>query len=51
METNSTYPTAKVVLVGEMSVGKTCTVLRYVKGIYNNLTDYTVGACFFMKET
>lgn len=40
----------KVVLLGESSVGKTCTVLRYVKGTFSDQHEVTLGANFFAKD-
>ena len=49
MSTPSNAKLAKVVLLGESTVGKTCTVLRYVNDTYSE-SPPTVAANFFTKE-
>lgn len=41
---------AKVVLLGESNVGKTCTVVRYVHNFYDGNNANTIVASYFTKE-
>ena len=41
---------AKVVVLGERGVGKTCLVLRYIEGAFSAETSSTVGAFFLTKK-
>ncbi|GMH23804.1 hypothetical protein Nepgr_025647 [Nepenthes gracilis] len=38
---------AKLVLLGEMGTGKTSLVLRFVKGLFSDYQEPTIGAAFF----
>lgn len=40
---------AKIVLIGESTVGKTCTIVRYTKGYYNE-SPPTVVSSYFAKK-
>lgn len=40
----------KIVLLGDMSVGKTSIINRYYSGEYNGNTEATIGGCFFTKD-
>ena len=41
---------AKIVLVGNSGVGKTCIASRYTEGKFNSNHEATVGASFFVKN-
>ena len=43
------YKEAKVVVVGDVEVGKTALTVRYTKGQFLNQTTATIGAHFFTK--
>ena len=40
----------KVVLLGDMGVGKTCMSIRYAYGKFSNTHDATIGGCFLTKD-
>ena len=40
----------KVVLLGDMGVGKTCICNRYYSGEFSNAHDATIGGSFFTKD-
>lgn len=40
----------KVVLLGDMGVGKTCICNRYYSGEFSNTHDATIGGSFFTKD-
>lgn len=42
--------THKLVLLGDMGVGKTCMAIRYYKGEYSTATEPTIGGCFLTKD-
>lgn len=50
MELQKKHASVKIVLLGEPSVGKTCTAIRYVKDSFVERYDVTIGANFFAKE-
>lgn len=50
MEQQKKHVCVKVVLLGEPSVGKTCTAIKYVKNTFVERYDVTIGANFFAKE-
>lgn len=50
MEQQTKHVCVKVVLLGEPSVGKTCTAIKYVKNTFVERYDVTIGANFFAKE-
>ena len=50
MEPQMKHASVKVVLLGETSVGKTCTAIRYVRDTFAERYDVTIGANFFAKE-
>ncbi len=39
----------KVVLLGDISVGKTCVALRFVRDEFNDKTSATIGGVFISK--
>ena len=40
----------KIVLLGDMGVGKTCICQRYYSGEYSNSHEATIGGCFMTKD-
>ena len=40
----------KLVLLGESAVGKSCLVLRFVKGKFNEYQECTIGAAFLTQS-
>lgn len=42
--------THKVVLLGDMGVGKTSISLRYYDGTYSDQHEATIGGCFLTKD-
>ena len=40
----------KVVLLGDMGVGKTCMSIRYAYGKFSNTHEATIGGCFLTKD-
>jgi len=50
MEEEPTAVDAKVVVIGNTGVGKTCIVLRYVQGKFVMHTASTIGASFMIKK-
>ena len=40
----------KIVLLGDMGVGKTCISNRYYSGEYTDNHDATIGGCFLTKD-
>jgi small GTP-binding protein len=49
---NSDKPTVthKIVILGDMGVGKTCIVNRYYSGVFSNNHDATIGGSFMTKD-
>lgn len=41
---------AKVILVGDMGVGKTCLALRYMNNDFNGRQEPTIGMDFYSKD-
>ena len=46
----SNTKTAKLVVMGDVSVGKTSILTRYIKETFDNFSESTIGAAFFNKE-
>jgi len=42
--------THKIVLLGDMGVGKTCITNRYYSGHFSNAHDATIGGSFLTKD-
>jgi small GTP-binding protein len=42
--------TIKIVLLGDMNVGKSTFITKYITGLYKNNIDSTLGASFFTKK-
>lgn len=42
--------TAKVVILGDSDVGKTCILVRYIEGIFNEFQISTIGTNFVTKK-
>ena len=40
---------SKIVLIGDMSVGKTSLINQYINKQFNKFTESTIGASFFKK--
>ena len=40
----------KIVLVGDVAVGKTCISIRYQSGQFSAEHDATIGGCFLTKD-
>ena len=40
----------KIVLLGDMGVGKTCISIRYAYGKFSNTHEATIGGCFLTKD-
>lgn len=40
----------KIVLLGDMGVGKTCMSIRYAYGKFSNTHEATIGGCFLTKD-
>ena len=40
----------KIVILGEMNVGKTCVINRYVHGIYTDFIANSIGTSFSDKK-
>ena len=40
----------KIVLLGDMGVGKTCISIRYAYGKFSNSHEATIGGCFLTKN-
>ena len=40
----------KIVILGDMGVGKTCMSVRYAYGKFSNAHDPTIGGCFLRKN-
>lgn len=50
MESNKPVVNHKIVLLGDMSVGKTSICNRYYSGEYTGTHEATIGGCFFTKD-
>ena len=46
----SNTKTAKMVVMGDVSVGKSSILTRYVKETFDTFSESTIGAAFFNKE-
>lgn len=40
----------KIVLLGDMGVGKTCISIRYAYGKFSSTHEATIGGCFLTKD-
>ena len=40
----------KIVILGDMGVGKTCMSIRYAYGKFSNTHEATIGGCFITKD-
>ncbi len=40
----------KIVLLGDMGVGKTCISIQYAYGKFSNTHEATIGGCFLTKD-
>jgi Ras-related protein Rab-5C len=50
-ESASGIPRVKLVLLGDSGVGKSCLVLRYVRGAFDPSSKVTIGAAFMSHST
>lgn len=50
MQRHTHADTYKIVLVGDVNVGKSCICIRFVKNMFNTLESNTIGASFFAKN-
>ena len=41
---------SKIVVMGDMSVGKTSILTRYIKGSFDQFNESTIGAAFLSKK-
>ena len=50
MKVEASATSVKIVIIGDMSVGKTCVTYRYVEGTYSDVFANTIGLAYSYKE-